>query len=228
MITKKQFFLWALLFCTFGVMYSCDAESGDDAEVNAEEITVDEMSDADTSLTVNEDQLRQELVDYGGLLIKIGGCNNCHTPKVMGENGFEPDPGRMLSGHPASEKLPPIDLSMVGSDKYVLTFPMLTAYVGPWGVSYAANLTPDENTGIGGWDKEQFIKTMRSGYHMGVEKGRRILPPMPWFNLKETPDADLEAMFVYLQSLPPVNNRVPDYIPMDSLKMKPAMLVSKR
>ena len=53
----------------------------------------------------------------------------------------------------------------------------VTAWAGPWGVSYAANLTPDKRTGIGAWTADQFIKTMRTGKHLGV--GRPVLPPMP-------------------------------------------------
>jgi hypothetical protein len=54
----------------------------------------------------------------------------------------------------------------------------LTAFVGPWGISYTANLTPDSATGIGAWSEAAFINTIRSGKHLG--NGRDILPPMPW------------------------------------------------
>jgi len=49
----------------------------------------------------------------------------------------------------------------------------LTARAGPWGVSYAANLTPNKRTGLGGWTADQFIRTMRTGKHLGV--GRPVL-----------------------------------------------------
>ena len=121
-----------------------------------------------------------------------------------------------------TERLPEVDLDLVGADKWVLTFPMLTAYVGPWGISYAANLTPDP-TGLGTWTKEQFVKTMRSGKHMGADKGRNIAPPMPWFNLQETSETDLEAIFMYLQSIPPIENKVPEHIKMEDLKADPSL-----
>jgi hypothetical protein len=46
---------------------------------------------------------------------------------------------------------------------------------------------------------------------MGV--GRPIQPPMPWPFYKELSDADLEAIFAYLQSLPPIRNKVPEPLP---------------
>ena len=54
----------------------------------------------------------------------------------------------------------------------------LTAWSGAWGVSFAANLTPDQNTGLGIWTEDMFLEAIKSGKHMG--KGRQILPPMPW------------------------------------------------
>jgi hypothetical protein len=83
----------------------------------------------------------------------------------------------------------------------------LTAWAGPWGGSYAANLTPDEATGLGIWTEELFIQALRSGKHMGV--GRDILPPMPWQNCAVLTDSDLRAIFAYLRSIPPIRNSVP-------------------
>ena len=85
-----------------------------------------------------------------------------------------------------------------------------TAFAGPWGISYAFNLTPDKNTGIGIWTEDIFIKTIRNGRHWGV--ARPILPPMPWQNIREMTDEDLRAVFAYLRSIPPVNNKVPDAV----------------
>jgi hypothetical protein len=87
----------------------------------------------------------------------------------------------------------------------------LTAWVGPWGTSFAANLTPDAATGLGGWRPEQFIKTMRTGKHLGV--GRPVLPPMPWFDIAVFTDSDLKAMFPYLKSVKPIQNPVSAPIP---------------
>ena len=86
----------------------------------------------------------------------------------------------------------------------------MTAWSGPWGVSFTANLTPDEETGLGKWTEQMFIDTLRNGRHQG--KGRQLLPPMPYQNAAAMTDDDLKAVFAYLQSLPPVHNRVPSPI----------------
>jgi hypothetical protein len=86
----------------------------------------------------------------------------------------------------------------------------MTAFAGPWGVSFTANLTPDPETGLGKWTEETFVETIRTGRHEG--RGRPILPPMPWENFKEATDEDLHAIFAYLKTLPPIRNRVPQPI----------------
>lgn len=145
-------------------------------------------------------------VERGRYLVNLGGCNDCHTPKKMTEEGPVLDVPRLMSGHPADEALPKVDGSMAKSPWVYLT-PGMTAAVGPWGASYAANLTPDEQTGIGLWSEEVFIAAIRTGRHMG--KGRPILPPMPLQNLQGVTDEDLAAIFAYLKSLPAVKNAVP-------------------
>ena len=86
-----------------------------------------------------------------------------------------------------------------------------TAWAGPWGISYTANLTPDQNTGIGIWTEDMFIKSMRDGKHMGTS--RTILPPMPWPWYAQMRDEELKAIFAYLKSIPPIRNHVPDPTP---------------
>ena len=150
----------------------------------------------------------EEMVKRGQYLVTVSVCNDCHTPFKMGPNGPEPDMSRMLSGHPENMKLsaPPklsADWNFVGSATN-------TAWAGPWGISYTANLTPDQNTGIGIWDEAMFIKAMRTGRHMG--DGRPILPPMPWPWVAKMTDDDLKAVFAYLKSIPPISNHVPDAV----------------
>lgn len=82
-----------------------------------------------------------------------------------------------------------------------------TAWAGPWGITYSANLTPDVNTGLGIWTEEMFMKAMRTGKHMG--SGRDILPPMPWNAIGRLTDEDLKAVYAYLRSIPAVTNHVP-------------------
>jgi mono/diheme cytochrome c family protein len=145
-------------------------------------------------------------VARGAYLVNFGSCNDCHSPKVMTAQGPVPDKSRLLSGHPADSKLPPFRKEDIGPGKWVLFSEDLTACVGPWGVTCAANLTPDQNTGLGLWTEDMFVAAMRTGKHMGA--GRPIMPPMPWFSLAELTDDDLRAVFAYLRSLRPVKNAV--------------------
>jgi mono/diheme cytochrome c family protein len=151
-------------------------------------------------------------IKRGELLVAFGGCHDCHTPKTMTPNGPAPDMARALSGHPADAKLPPVPTDALGPGKWMaVTNEHLSAWAGPWGVSFAANLTPDKRTGLGSWTADQFVKSMRTGKHLGV--GRPILPPMPWFNLNALDDGDLRAVYAYLQSIKPIENQVPAPIP---------------
>ena len=146
----------------------------------------------------------------GQYLVTVGGCNDCHTPWKMGPKGPEMDLSRMLSGHPETFVI--AEPAKVSSPQWmVASAPTNTAHSGPWGVSFTANLTPDQNTGLGIWTEDMFIKTLRTGRHMGTS--REILPPMPWFNYGKMTDDDLKAVYAYLRSIPPVHNRVPDPLP---------------
>lgn len=150
-------------------------------------------------------------IKRGEYLVTFGGCHDCHSPKLMTQHGPEPDTARLLSGHPADAQIPAVPDGALGPGKWLaMTNEHLTAWVGPWGVSYAANLTPDA-TGLGKWTLEDFRRTMRSGKHLG--SGRPILPPMPWFNVAKASDADLAALFAYLKSLKPIVNQVPQPTP---------------
>lgn len=148
-------------------------------------------------------------VERGKYLVTILGCNDCHTPWAMGPNGPEPDMTRMLSGHPQDLKVAPPP-KPVGPWTWAGAGTM-TAFAGPWGISYAINLTPDQNTGIGIWTEDMFVKSMRTGKHMGTS--RPIQPPMPWPWYAKMTDEDLKVVFAYLRSVPPMVNRVPEYEP---------------
>lgn len=145
----------------------------------------------------------------GKHLVEVSVCNDCHTPWKMGENGPEPDMTRMLSGHPADMALPPPPQPV--GPWIVAGAATFTAWAGPWGVSYTANLTPDKETGLGTWTAQQFIDTIRNGRVQG--HGRQLLPPMPWGWYKNMSDADLKAIFAYLKTIPAVKNKVPDPLP---------------
>lgn len=153
------------------------------------------------------------LVKRGAFLVGIGGCADCHTPFKMGANGPEKDRTRGLSGHPEDLRLPPPPkLEAAWNWAGAAT---MTAFVGPWGITYAANLSPDRETGIGSWREQDFVQAMRTGRHVGV--ARPILPPMPWQAQGGLPDKDLRAIFAYLMAQPPIKNKVPDYLPPTSL-----------
>ncbi|MFN7116351.1 MAG: c-type cytochrome [Saprospiraceae bacterium] len=159
---------------------------------------------------------QEDLVKRGEYLITTMGCNDCHTPKVMGPNGPELDQSRLLSGHPAEQPLGKVDTTMLKD--WAFFAPTLTAAVGPWGVTYSANLTPDD-TGIANWTEEQFKKAIKEGKSKGMDGTRPLLPPMPWQNYVNISDEDVKAMFTYLKSLKPVKNVVPQPQPLSAVSM---------
>jgi hypothetical protein len=117
---------------------------------------------------------------------------------------------RMLSGHPENLKVNAPFSAVAGTTWTVATNDHLTAWSGPWGISFAANLTPDTLTGLrsGVWTEELFIKALRTGKHMGT--AREILPPMPWQFIGQHNDDDLKAIWAYLATIPAITNHVPD------------------
>ena len=156
-----------------------------------------------------QDAAKSAQVSRGEYLVTIGLCNDCHTP-LMGGSDPAPDMSRALSGHPQ-------DLAVKApasvAEPWMGAFaPTLTAWSGPWGVSFSANLTPDPETGrLRDFTEQQFIQTLRTGRHQG--QGREILPPMPWPFIGKMTDDDLKAVFAYLRQIPAVKNKVPDPIP---------------
>ncbi|MBX2946845.1 MAG: c-type cytochrome [Cyclobacteriaceae bacterium] len=161
----------------------------------------------------------KELIKRGQHLVTVSACHDCHSPKIMTPEGPVPDPEKLLSGHPKDEKLPAIP---AGSQNWILFSQGLTGFVGSWGISYAANLTPDD-TGIGNWSFEQFKTAIRKGKYKGLEGSRSLLPPMPWEMYRNFSDDELKAIFAYLHSLKPVENLVPSPIApneMDKIALK--------
>lgn len=161
-------------------------------------------------------------LERGELLVTTLDCDTCHSPKLQGPDGIPvlgpggiliPDSSRRLSGHPADAPYPTWSPADFQRHSITLASPALTAWAGPWGVSFAINLTPDKATGLGEWTEEAFIQAIRSGKHQGQPNGRDILPPMPWFAYRHLPDEDLKAIWAYLRTLPPVENQVPLPVP---------------
>jgi hypothetical protein len=160
-----------------------------------------------SSAALSQTKAPADQVAKGKALVMHGMCHDCHTPKTFGPKGMDFDWSKSLSGYPSAQPTPPVDKKALTPGYWVLGSPDLMAWVGPWGVSYAANLTPDPQTGIGLWTEDVFIKAMRTGKHMG--EGRPILPPMPWNFVADMSDDELKSVFAYLKSLPAIKNPVP-------------------
>ncbi len=150
----------------------------------------------------------EELVKKGEHLVAVLDCEICHSPKKMGPNGPELIPEQRFGGHQNGTQLPPTDEKILKSG-WVLFAPDFTSYIGPWGQTFARNISSD-STGIGMWKLEQFKKVLREGKFMGLDNTRPIMPPMPWDAYRHLDDDDIEAVFAFLKSTKPVNNRVPD------------------
>lgn len=157
-----------------------------------------------------------ELVKRGEYLVNAVGCDDCHSPKTPGPNGFEVIEDLRFSGYPSERALMKVDTnsiktgwSMFGTD--------FTSTVGQWGMSFAANITSDA-TGIGNWTEQQFFKAIREGKYKGLDNSRPLLPPMPWFVYRNFSDEDIRAIYHYLKTTKPVENVVPAAIAWKDLK----------
>ena len=159
--------------------------------------------------------LKEDTIKHGEYLVNIMGCNDCHSPKKMGAKGPEIIPELILSGYPSDRPLVKFDSKLIKSG-FAMFYPDLTAAAGPWGVSFAANLTPDK-TGIGDWTEQQFRKAITQGKFKGLDNTRLLLPPMPWTNYTSLSDNDLKSIFAYLKSIKPVKNVVPGTVSPDKL-----------
>ena len=162
-----------------------------------------------TATGVDTPPAREARLERGAQLVRTMGCNDCHTPWQMGPRGPEPDMTRALTGHP-SDVVMPAPPKLPPGPWIGVTAATNTAWAGPWGVSFTANLTPDPEYGLGKWTEDMFIQTMRTGRHEG--KGRPLLAPMPYWMIGALGDDDIKALFAYLQSLPPSKNKVPQPI----------------
>jgi mono/diheme cytochrome c family protein len=152
------------------------------------------------------DYTKEEMIARGKYLVNTSACHDCHSPKIMTVKGPEPDTTRLLSGHPSSSLMPKVNKEALKD--WVLFGHDLTSAAGPWGVSFAANITSDE-TGVGNWTEEQFFTAIRKGKYKGLEGSRNLLPPMPWQVYNGMTDTDLKAIYAYLQTTKPVSNIVP-------------------
>lgn len=195
---KKYLNLLTVAACMAFIITSC---------LNGSQSTVKEVAKAAPT--------PEEVVKHGKYLVSVMGCNDCHSPKKMGPNGPEVISELLLSGYPADRPIVKFDSKLI-REGFAMFYPDLTATAGPWGVSFAGNLTPDQ-TGIGNWTEEQFKKAITQGKYKGLDGGRTLLPPMPWFNYTTLTEDDINAIFMYLKSIPPVKNVVPQPVTTDKM-----------
>ena len=130
---------------------------------------------------------KSDVVSYGKYLVNIASCTECHTPS---ENG-EPMKGMEFSGG--------------------MTFHL------PAGVVRSANITPDNETGIGQWEKEYFIERFKS---MATDTAKNIPVTsdqfntvMPWTQYGGMTEGDLGAIYEYLKTIKPVSHQVIKFTP---------------
>ncbi|MGN6801766.1 MAG: diheme cytochrome c-553 [Ginsengibacter sp.] len=208
---KKQilFFLSALV--SIFLLGACNQNESADNSATTDSSTTSASTESSASVVAGDSSSQyggfKSQVAWGGHLVQIVGCDDCHTPKKITAMGPAPDTALFLSGHPSKMPAPDVDRKEMES-KGIAATNDLTAWVGPWGISYAANLTPD-NTGLGNWTFEQFDRAFRHGMFMGSEHGRQLLPPMPWQGFSHMTDAETRAIFAYLKTIKPIHNVVP-------------------
>ena len=157
----------------------------------------------------------EDVIAHGEYLVGIMGCHDCHSPKRMGERGPEMIPELMLSGFPSDRPIVKFKSELI-QQGFAMLYPDLTGAAGPWGVSFAGNLTPHES-GIGNWTEEQFKRALTQGKSKGLENGRMLLPPMPWQGFSILKDEDVHAIYSYLKSINPVENVVPAPVSPDNM-----------
>lgn len=151
---------------------------------------------------------KETKIRNGADLVLVSRCNDCHTPYSGTDGESNLDVKRLLSGHPEKsgvESIPEYDPESEEWTEFLYTLEN-TVTAGPWGVSFAANITPDRETGIGNWTEQDFITAIRTG----KVHGKKILQPMPWSDYGMLTDEELSSIFSYLQSVKPVKNRVPE------------------
>ncbi len=123
---------------------------------------------------------RQQALRGRYLATAVGDCTGCHS------SGKNPDDPMWLAGYTTADAGQPF-------------------LIGPF-KTYAANLTPDAETGIGKWSADELFNALRTGKD---PEGHYLCPPMPWPTFRNMTDDDLHALVAYLRSLKPVHNVVP-------------------
>jgi len=137
--------------------------------------------------TPKESVNKDDKIKYGKYLVTIASCGDCHTPTI--EN--EPDMERQFAG---------------GNDFNL-----------PIGTIRTANLTPDIETGIGNWTREDFIKKFKyydNDTTRNISVGEKDFNSvMPWTMYAGMTEGDLGAIYDYLRTVKPVKNLVQKWTP---------------
>ncbi|MEP7273039.1 MAG: c-type cytochrome [Acidobacteriota bacterium] len=111
---------------------------------------------------------------------KVMGCFYCHSERDWKAPGAPPMTGRKGAG---------------------------AAFPGGPGKLFAPNITSDRETGVGAWTDDMLARAIREG----VDKnGKTLFPIMPYQNYSNLSDEDLGSLVVYLRTIPPVKNAVPE------------------
>lgn len=195
---KKSIALLFVIALSVFIFYSCNDSTT-------------ASNSTDTAAPKNDNAGFESQVKWGEHLVTVSACHDCHTPKKMTAHGPDIDSAYLLAGHTGTPPAPDVNRKEM-QDKGLAVTGDLTSWVGPWGISYTANLTSD-STGIGAWKEDQFIYAIRNGKLKGLATGRDLLPPMPWQMYKHMTDDELKAIFAYLKTTKAVKNIVPPPVP---------------
>ena len=76
----------------------------------------------------------------------------------------------------------------------------------PFGTLYSSNITPDPTFGIGGYTRAEFHRAIRDGVGRG---NRNLYPAMPFVFTQVTTPEDVDALYAYIMSLPPIARQTP-------------------
>lgn len=173
-------------------------------------------TEQDPKTSEQEEVYRKYNIERGKRLVELGGCSQCHTPKIRTTLGNKPDKDKFLSGYPADKPLPDLPYAEIIAGETEKSFYTTdaTVWVGRWGVSFAPNLTPDVETGIGSMSEEDFIEIFRKKEHFSQENP--LITPMPVNVYSQLSFFELRSIYIYLQTLEPISNEVPTRIPPES------------
>lgn len=139
-------------------------------------------------------------VSHGRYLAQIGVCAACHTPPVV--PNAEPQSLEMLQLRASPNWTAYLDKNktLAGGVPFIIRLPG-----GASGTVVTRNLTPDVETGLGSWSAADIVRALKYGVRPNGE-ALFIFPPHVFY--KNMADSDAYALAAYLQSLPPVKNRI--------------------